>query len=112
MALTAEEYFSLENTGLVDLFQRHRPMYRLMAQRAYDYAQTYVNDAGLQVRVDDVAVALEPPLHVNPQLRVHLAGKRLTQKYWYRRFGDLILDKLWDEVHGGAGSAGSAGSTG
>jgi hypothetical protein len=35
---------------------------------------------------------------VTPKLRDYLAQKRLSQQYWYERFGELIVDRLWDEL--------------
>lgn len=34
----------------------------------------------------------------NEDLREYLAGRKLRQKFWYTRFADLILDRLWKEM--------------
>lgn len=101
MALTADEYVALQTTGLVKLFDLHREAYLGLARRAYSYAQSYLAEAGLEVRVNDVAVALEPALHVRVDLREFLAEHRLTQLYWYRRFSDLIVESAWPELSAG-----------
>ena len=95
MALTSEEYVELAAAGLVELFARDRVRYVELAGRARAYAASYLTEAGLPVRLDDVAQVLEPALHVQADLRDHLAGRRLTQKYWYRRFGDLVIEAGW-----------------
>jgi hypothetical protein len=103
MALTADEFVALQTTGLVKFFGLHRETYLSLARRAYSYARSYLDEAGLEVRVNDVAVALEPALHVRSELREFLAEHRLTQQYWYRRFSDLIVETAWTELAGGAG---------
>jgi hypothetical protein len=98
VALTAEDELSLGNAGLIKFFNNNKKLFREMATSAYAFAAGYVEDAGLEVRIDDVAKALEPALRVTPKLRTYLAGKKLTQQYWYRRFADLVLDRLWKEL--------------
>jgi hypothetical protein len=100
MALTAEIDLRMAAVGLTDLFEEQIQLYRAMAVTAYEYAEGYVEDAGLPLRIDDVAVALEPALHLSEPLTTLLGTKRLTQKYWYRYFADLILDRLWKELSG------------
>ena len=75
MALTADEFVALETTGLVKFFGLHRESYLRLARRAYSYARSYLDEAGIEVRVNDVAVALEPALHVRAELREFLAGQ-------------------------------------
>jgi hypothetical protein len=103
MALTAEEYVALQTTGLVKFFSLHRETYLRLARRAYSYAHSYLDESGIEVRVNDVAVALEPALHVRAELREFLAEQRLTQQYWYRRFSDLIVETAWVELSAGGG---------
>ena len=103
MALTADEYVALEATGLVKFFDLHRETYLRLARGAYSYAHSYLSDVGLQVRVNDVAVAIEPALHVRGELREFLAEHRLTQLYWYRRFSDLIVESGWAELSAAEG---------
>ena len=102
MALTAEDELSLKNAGLTKFFSSNRRLFMEMAQSAYEFAAGYVEGAGLDVRIDDVAKALEPALRVTPKLREYLAGKKLTQQYWYRRFADLVLDRLWEDLTDGS----------
>ncbi len=40
-------------------------------------------------------------LEVAPELRTFLAKKKLTQKYWYSWFAELIIDRFWTELTGG-----------
>jgi hypothetical protein len=101
MALTADEFVALQTTGLVKFFDLHRETYLRLARRAYSYAHSYLDEVGLEVRVNDVAVALEPALHVRTELREFLAEHRLTQQYWFRRFSDLIVETAWTELSAG-----------
>ncbi len=102
MALTAEEYQSLVNAGLVKFYQKNKPLYQAKAQAAYNHTKTFVAPTGQPVRVDDVIAILEPALRVDPTLSAQLSGStRTSQKYWPRRFGDLILDDLWKELSKG-----------
>jgi hypothetical protein len=101
MALTADEFVALQTTGLVKFFDLHRETYLRLARRAYSYAQSYLDEAGIAVRVNDVSVALEPALHVRAELREFLAEHRLTQQYWYRRLSDLIVETAWAELSAG-----------
>ena len=98
MALTAEHEQQLRDAKLIDFFDRNRALFKQVAKEAYAYASSYVLKAGLPVRMDDVAVALELALKVSDPLEKFLAGARLSQKYWYRYFADLIIDRLWTEL--------------
>jgi hypothetical protein len=98
MALNVEEYQSLVNVGLVQFYEDRKDMFRGMAKSAYDHTKSIVAITGLDVRVDDVITILEPALKILPTLLTYLSGKKLTQKYWFRRLGDLVLDDLWKEL--------------
>ena len=98
MGLTAEVELELVDAGLVKFFDDHRPAFKLMAVTAHDYASTYVKPTGLRVRRDDVAESLVFALQTNELLRDFLHSEHLGQKYQYRRFADLILDRLWEEL--------------
>jgi hypothetical protein len=98
MALTAETIEHLEAAGLTTFFAKNRQRYLAKAMKAYRYASDYVGESAGKVRVDDVAAPLVLALKVGDPLIDYLAGKKLTQKYWYDRFADYILDQLWDEV--------------
>ena len=98
MALTAEDYESLRAAGLTDFFEDNRPLFTEMAENAFEYAKSFVIPTGQKVRVDDVNQALEPALRVSHPLKNFLAEKKLTQQYWYTRFGALVLDELWEAL--------------
>jgi hypothetical protein len=40
-------------------------------------------------------------LEVAPEFRAYLAKRKLTQKYWYQWFAELIVDRYWAELTGG-----------
>lgn len=98
MGLTADVELSLRDSGLITFFEENEEAFAEMAAAAYEYASTYVTEIALPVRRDDVAKTLEPALITNEALRETLAERRLPQKYWYRRFADLILDRLWEDL--------------
>lgn len=96
MGLIAEVELELRDAGLIAFFNAHRPAFQAMAETAYNYAVSYVEPTGLPVRRDDVAGSLVFALETNELLRDFLATNHLRQKYQYRRFADLILDRLWE----------------
>jgi hypothetical protein len=98
MGLVAEVELELRDAGLIDFFLLHKPAFKAMAETAYHYTKTYVQPTGIPVRRDDVAGSLVSALETNEKLRDFLASHRLRQKYQYRRFADLILDRLWEEL--------------
>jgi hypothetical protein len=98
MSLTATDYQSLKRVGLTKFFTDNRAMYLALAKEAYGYAKKCVGPTGQNVRPDDVAPLLLQALELNDKLTNWLAGKRLTQQYWYKRFGDLVIDDTWKEL--------------
>jgi hypothetical protein len=98
MALTYLEKLALRDASLTHLLDRSRDLWLRKAKKAYEYTRGEVVPASDVVRPDDVIQVLEPSLEVALELRDYLAEKRLTQKYWYRRFGNLLLDTFWHEL--------------
>ncbi len=98
MGLVAEVELELRDAGLIDFFAKHKQAFKDMAATAYEYTKTYVQPTGIPVRRDDVAGSLVSALETNETLRDFLATNHLRQKYQYRRFADLILDRLWEEL--------------
>jgi hypothetical protein len=95
MALTYVDLLALETVGLVALMDQARDFWYSKAKEAYDYTCKIVP---APVRPDDVVQILEPGLQVTTELRNHLAERKLREKYWYRRFGDLLLDTFWPDL--------------
>ena len=98
MGLTAKDELSLRDASLIGFYNKKVPAFKAIAARAYAYAYDNVKTTGLQLRRDDVAVSLINALEINDDLRTYLAQKKLPQKFWYQRFADLILDRLWEEL--------------
>ncbi len=99
MGLTVEVEMSMNDAELIDFFDANRPAFKTIAKRAYTYSNSCVpSGSSIPVRIDDVAIILVEALKINEMLREFLAEKRLNQKFWYARFADLILDRLWDEL--------------
>jgi hypothetical protein len=101
MGLTASVEMSLSDAGLIDFYKKHIPAFKALAIRAYSFAHENVAPTGFPLRKDDVATSLVTALEINEDLRECLAGKKLRQKFWYLRFADLILDRLWKELEDG-----------
>jgi hypothetical protein len=98
MALTLEKEQRLRNAGFFDLFEKERPLWTAMAQEAYSYTKLYVGRAKAQVRMDDVVGPLAEALKVTGTLEEYLDEKKLKEKYWVAWFGELIVEKLWNEL--------------
>ena len=93
MALSLNKLKRLEDAGLGELFEADRKLWTAMAKDAYSYTRKFI---GAEVRPDDVVPTLVPALEVSDRLRTFLAGRKLTQNYWYTWFAELIVDRLWD----------------
>jgi len=98
VGLTAEMELNLGDAGLIEFFDKRRPAFKAIAARAYAFAHENVKETGLLLRQDDAAASLVGALVTNEDLREYLAGKKLRPKYWYQRFADLILDRVWREL--------------
>ena len=96
MALNLNKLKRLEDAGLAELFEHDRKLWTAMAKDAYAYTRKFV---GAEVRPDDVVPTLVPALEVSDRLRTFLAQKKLTQNYWYTWYGELLVDRLWDDLH-------------
>jgi hypothetical protein len=94
VALTAAKLQKLGDAGLIALFEERRQLWQELAAHAYGYTAGFLEE----VRPDDVIQALAPALEVSNELRRHLAEHRLPQQYWFTWFGELILDRLWDDL--------------
>lgn len=99
MGLTARKSLGLEDAGLDELFEDERDLWKDTAQQAYDYTAEFVKEADEPIRPDDLIDVLIPVLEVTKVLRDFLSEHRLRQKYWYVWFGELIIDRLWAEIH-------------
>ena len=98
MGLTANVEMSLSDAGPIGFYDKHVPAFKALAARAFAFAHDNVTATGLPLRKDDVGTSLVTALEINEELREYLAGKKLRQKFWYSRFADLILDRLWKEL--------------
>lgn len=96
MALNLNKLKRLEDAGLVELFDDDRKLWTTMAKDAYAYTRKFV---GAEVRPDDLVPTLVPALEVSDRLRTFLAARKLTQNYWYVWFAELIVDRLWSDLH-------------
>ena len=96
MALSLNKLKRLEDAGLTELFEVDRKLWTAMAKDAYGYTRKFI---GAEVRPDDVVPTLVPALEVSDRLRTFLAGRKLTQQYWYVWFAELIVDRLWSDLH-------------
>jgi hypothetical protein len=96
VALNLNKLKRLGDAGLVDLFEEDRKLWTAMAKDAYGYTRKFI---GKEVRPDDVVPTLVPALEVSDRLRTFLASRKLTQNYWYTFFAELVVDRLWSDLH-------------
>ena len=96
MALNLNKLKRLGDAGLVDLFEEDRKLWTAMAKDAYGYTRKFI---GKEVRPDDVVPTLVPALEVSDRLRTFLASRKLTQNYWYTWYAELMVDRLWPDLH-------------
>ena len=96
MALNLNKLKRLGDAGLVELFEEDRKLWTAMAKDAYGYTRKFI---GKEVRPDDVVPTLVPALEVSDRLRTFLASRKLTQNYWYVWFAELLVDRLWPDLH-------------
>ena len=96
MALNLNKLKRLGDAGLVELFEEDRKLWTAMAKDAYSYTRKFI---GAEVRPDDVVPTLVPALEVSDRLRTYLASRKLTQRYWYEWFAELMVDRLWSGLH-------------
>lgn len=96
MALNLNKLKRLGDAGLVELFEEDGKLWTAMAKDAYGYTRKFI---GADVRPDDVVPTLVPALEVSDRLRTYLASRKLAQQYWYTWFAELIVDRLWSDLH-------------
>jgi hypothetical protein len=96
VALNLNKLKRLGDAGLTELFEQDKRLWAAMAKDAYGYTRKFI---GADVRPDDVVPTLVPALEVSDRLRTFLAGRKLTQQYWYTWFAELIVDRLWSDLH-------------
>jgi hypothetical protein len=96
VALSLQKLKRLGDAGLVELFEEDRKLWTAMAKDAYAYTRKFI---GGEVRPDDVVPTLVPALEVSDRLRNYLAARKLSQNYWYTWFAELIVDRLWSDLH-------------
>lgn len=99
MGLTARKSLKLQDTGLTNLYTSQQEIWAGMAREAYNYTADFVKNSGQPVRRDDLIPLLVPVLEVNDLLRAYLSESRLSQKYWFTWFAELIIDRMWDELN-------------
>jgi hypothetical protein len=99
VALSLTTLKRLGDAGLTDLFDADRKLWTAMAKDAYTYTSKFVRGSGNEVRPDDVVPTLTPALEVSDRLRTYLAERKLSQRYWYEWFAELIVDQLWSDLH-------------
>jgi hypothetical protein len=99
VALSLNKLKRLDDAGLVELFEEDKKLWTAMAKDAYGYTRKFI---GSGPRPDDVAPTLVPALEVSDRLRTYLASRKLAQQYWYLWFAELIVDRLWSDLHASA----------
>jgi hypothetical protein len=96
VALSLNKLKRLDDASLTELFEADRKLWTAMTKDAYGYTRKFV---GAEVRPDDVVPTLVPALEVSDRLRTFLAARKLTQNYWFTWFAELLVDRLWPDLH-------------
>lgn len=99
MGLTLEAEQRLEDVGLIDFFEKHRPEWLEVARKTFAFVSGNF-PPGAAVRRDDVAKALLPIVEVNEALKHMLDENKLRGKFWRSFFTDLVVDRTWQELGG------------
>jgi hypothetical protein len=97
VALTQKKLQDLRDAGLVAFLESDPALWRAKAKHAYNATRGFIRE----IRPDDVIGLLVAELEVAPEFRAYLAKRKLTQKYWYSWFAELIVDRFWTELAGG-----------
>lgn len=97
MSLTLKVEQRLTNAGLVAFFDAHPAQWHAVAAKTHDFLRAEF-PTGSTLRRDDVALGLVPVLEVNEALGAYLQEHKLNQKYWFKDFADLIVDRAWDGI--------------
>lgn len=97
MGLTLEIEQKLEEVGLIAFFEKTKDIWKGLAKEAYDYTRKTYPDSAI-IRPDDVAKALTPVLAVHPKLGGFLKEGKIRGRHWIDDFGDLVLEKVWNEI--------------
>jgi hypothetical protein len=98
MGLTAAKKVDLEDAGLIKFLGKDKNRWLGKATNAYTYTSQFVKDTGEDVRPDDLIDPLVSALQVDTKLHEYLAEKRLSQKYWFTYFAELIVDEFFDQL--------------
>ncbi len=97
MSLTLVIERELREAGLVKFYDGNSAPWEKLAAETYDYVKSHF-PAGAKIRRDDVAGALIAYLTPDESLTDFLKTEKLSQKYWYQRFSDLIIDRTWERI--------------
>jgi hypothetical protein len=97
MGLTRKIEQKIIDVGLDRFFEDDRATWIAAARKAYSYLrESHGRDA--VIRRDDVSEALEIVLEATETLKDFLNDEKLSQRYWFERFADFIIDRGWDEI--------------
>lgn len=97
MALTLAVERKLKKVNLIKLFEDNKPMWLAVSSQSYEYFRKNTPDKSV-IRPDDIHGPLVKLMEVNETLDGYLAKRKLTQKYWFAHFTDLVIDRTWGEV--------------
>lgn len=97
MSLTLKVDQALQAVNLVKFFEQNAQSWHKLARETRKFLVDQY-PTGAPIRADDVAAAMLPVLEVNKQLRAFLQANKLTQKYWFRNFADLVVERTWPSV--------------
>ena len=96
MSLDTEQIHRLNKKGFDKLYAADPKMFKEMAEKALNYANTCV-PPGEKVRVGDVVLIITNAVRILPSFEDHLQKRKLTQKYWQVMFAEYILEQVFPQ---------------
>ncbi len=97
MSLTYAKLQDLRGQGFEQLYQDHAERWLSLAQTAYESYAALLPE-GEEPRIDDAAKFLYVSLEIDDVLRTFMQTNRIRAKKWIEGFGDLILDRVWNQL--------------
>jgi|SRR5271163_4250944 len=96
MSLDTEQLHRLKGKSFDALYSASPKKYQEMADKALEYAKTYV-PPGEKVRAGDVISVIQNAIKIDPAFEEHLKKRHLTQKFWQLLFAEYIVEQVYPQ---------------
>lgn len=93
MGLTESKKKDLEDKEFHKLFNKHKPKWEAMAQKAYQFAKESIT-GGNEPRPDDVAKALRNMVEVDEKFRDHQDENHARSPRYTEWFTEYVIDRV------------------